>query len=65
MGSVTNKWWQHWKSEVLSGLIPIKMWREQFQNVEVGDIVLLINPKFKINNYQVARVTEVHVDAKD
>ena len=49
---------------MLGGLIPLKRWKKRFRNIKQGDIVLLIYLKFKVNDYQVARVVRSHKDAK-
>ena len=59
---VYNCWWDKWIRQVLPTLIPITRWKKKKENLQVGDVVMMIYAGNLKNDYRLARVLKTHPD---
>ena len=64
VSGVFNSWWRSWCKQVLPTLVPIKRWKTQHKNLEIGDIVFMYYPSSIKNDYRLARIVETFPDEK-
>ena len=64
IAEVEQEWWRRWISSVLPTILPAGKWKRERQNLVVGDVVMLTYPGNFKDDYILARVTQVHPDAK-
>ena len=60
--SVHTEWWGRWIQEVLPTLIPCKKWKNIKRNLEIGDVVMLNYKENLVDDYRLAKVTDVFPD---
>ena len=63
--SVHTEWWSRWIEEVLPTLIPCKKWKDSKRNLKVGDIVMMLYKGNLVDDYRLAKVTQVYPDEKN
>ena len=61
---VFDCWWDKWIKHVLPTLMPIKRWKQKRDNLNVGDVVMMLYPGQFKNDYRLAKVTKIHPDKK-
>ena len=64
VAEVEQEWWRRWISTVLPTMLPARKWKQEIQNLMVGDVVMLTYPGNVKDDYILARVTQVHPDGK-
>ena len=64
VSGVFDSWWRSWFKQVLPTLVPIKRWKTQNKNLEIGDIVFMYYPSSIKNDYRLARIVETFPDEK-
>ena len=64
VSQVYSCWWDRWIKRVLPTLIPVKRWKEKKNNLQVGDVVMMLYPGNIKSDYRLAKVTNVHPDPK-
>ena len=63
---VVTEWWEQFKVQNFSSLVPTQKWQLERRNIRVGDIVLVqYTTKSSPGTYRLARVKEVEVDSVD
>ena len=63
---VVTEWWEQFKVQNFSSLVPTQRWQLQRRNMRVGDIVLIqYSSKSSPGTYRLARVKDVEVDSVD
>ena len=62
--SVHREWWLRWIEEVLPTLVPCKKWKSPSRNLQVGDIVMMLYKGNLVDDYRLAKVTQVYPDEK-
>ena len=60
--NVHAEWWARWIAEVLPTLIPCKRWKSKHRNLEKGDVVMLNYKGNLVDDYRLAKVTDVYPD---
>ena len=66
MQRVVAEWWEQFKVQNFSSLVPTQKWQLERRNIRVGDIVLVqYSAKSSPGTYRLARVKEVEVDNVD
>ena len=65
MQSVHSEWWARWIEEVLPTLIPCKKWKKASRNLQVGDIVMMLYKGNLVDDYRLAKVTQVFPDERN
>ena len=64
--SVVQEWWDQFKVQNFTSLIPTQRWQKERRNICVGDIVLVqYTSKSFPGTYRLARVKQVEVDEVD
>ena len=53
---VIKNFWTRWMKEWLPGLIPRKKWRVESKNVQIGDIVLVVDPDTPRGKWPLGRI---------
>ena len=63
---VVSEWWEQFKIQNFSSLVPTQRWQLERRNMKVGDIVLVqYESKSSPGTYRLARVIKVEVDKMD
>ena len=63
---VISEWWEQFKIQNFSSLVPTQRWQQERRNIRVGDVVLVeYSSKTAPGTYRLARVVEVEVDDVD
>lgn len=63
---VISEWWEQFKVQNFSSLVPTQRWYKERRNIRVGDVVLVeYSSKSAPGTYRLARVSEVEVDDVD
>ena len=63
---VVSEWWDQFKIQNFSSLVPTQRWQLERRNIAVGDIVLVqYESKSSPGVYRLARVIKVEVDKMD
>lgn len=57
---IVQDFWNIWSLEYLNTLRQRKKWRDQQENIKVGDVVVLIDKNIPPNSWLLAHVTETH-----
>ncbi|XP_038076118.1 uncharacterized protein LOC119744319 [Patiria miniata] len=57
---LANQFWSRWKTEYLSTLQERKKWQKAQQNLEVGNIVMMVDDSTPRCQWQLARVVETY-----
>ena len=65
VAAVEKEWWSKWVKTVLPTMLPAKKWKNEQNNLSVGDVVMLTYPGNFKDDYVLARVTKVHPDDKN
>ena len=65
VAAVEKEWWDRWKKFVFPTMFPLRKWKQEKDNLIVGDVVLLTFSGKVKDTYTLARVTEVHPDEKN
>ena len=65
VAAVEKEWWDRWKKFVFPTMFPLRKWKQEKDNLIVGDVVLLTFSGKVKDSYTLARVTEVHPDEKN
>ena len=60
-----SEWWARWIEEVLPTLIPCKKWKKASRNLQVGDIVMMLYKGNLVDDYRLAKVTQVFPDERN
>ena len=60
--NVHTEWWARWIEEVLPTLIPCKKWQSRQRNMMKGDMVMLNYKGNLVDDYKLAKVTDVYPD---
>ena len=60
VAQVEKEWWDRWIKQVLPTLFSYKKWKKKFENIKVGELVMLRYPGQFKDDYCIARVTDVH-----
>ncbi|XP_063530781.1 uncharacterized protein LOC134741814 [Cydia strobilella] len=56
---LTDMFWQRWLKEILPDLIPRRKWHEERKPLQVGDLVLVVDPNSPRNMWPKGLVTQV------
>ncbi|XP_063357962.1 uncharacterized protein LOC134647540 [Cydia amplana] len=56
---LTDMFWQRWMKEILPDLIPRRKWHEESKPLQVGDLVLVVDPNSPRNMWPRGLVTQV------
>jgi Family of unknown function (DUF5641) len=59
--TLANHFWTRWVKEYLPELTKRTKWHDRVEPLKVGDLVLIIDPRFKRNEYKRGRI----VDSKE
>lgn len=60
---LTRLFWNTWLTQVFPALLPFRTWTKRQQNLEEGDIVMVLNkPKLGKTSYRLARVVATDAD---
>ena len=59
---VANEWWSLWLRYFVPNLQIRSKWYKKRENLEIGDIVLMINPSSSRANWKMAIVREIYPD---
>ena len=62
VSAVEQEWWKRWIKTVLPTLLPVKRWKREQENLQVGDVVMLTYPGSLKETYTMARVVETFPD---
>ena len=63
---VVEEWWNQFKVQNFSSLVPTQRWQKERRNMRVGDVVLVeYSSKSSPGTYRLAKVIEVEVDVDD
>ena len=63
---VVSEWWDQFKIQNFTSLVPTQRWQHERRNMQVGDIVLVqYSSKSSPGTYRLARVIRVEVDKVD
>ena len=63
---VVIEWWEQFKIQNFTSLVPTQKWQQERRNMRVGDVVLVqYSSKSLPGTYRLARVIEVEVDQVD
>ena len=62
--NVHKHWWDQWIIEVLPTLIPVRKWKNPAKNLQVNDIVMMLYKGNLVDDYRLAKVTEIFPDDK-
>ena len=63
---VVQEWWDQFKIQNFTSLIPTQRWQQERRNMRVGDVVLVqYTSKSSPGTYRLARVKKVEVDEVD
>ena len=60
--NVHTEWWARWIEEVMPTLIPCKKWKSKQRNMMKGDVVMLNYKGNLVDDYKLAKVTDVYPD---
>ena len=64
VSNVYSTWWKAWHKQILPTLVPCNKWKQEYRNLEVGDIVHMYYSGSIEDDYRIARVLEVFKDVK-
>ncbi|XP_062532867.1 uncharacterized protein LOC134201643 [Bombyx mori] len=56
---LADMYWRRWVKEVLPDLIPRRKWQEERKNLQVGDLVLIVDPDGPRNSWPKGIILEV------
>jgi Integrase core domain. len=59
--SLSNRLWHRFLTEILPELSPRQKWKKEFNNLEVGTLVLIIDPNLPRNVWKLGIVEEVEI----
>ena len=62
--ALADHFWKRWMQEYLPYLTERRKWMEKRPNLEVGDIVIISDPKSPRGHWPMGRITKVHPDAE-
>ena len=62
VSEVEKEWWERWVKFVLPTMFPLRKWKKEQDNLNVGDVVMLSFAGKVKDSYTLARVTAVHPD---
>ena len=63
---VVTEWWNQFRVQNFSSLVPTQKWQEERRNIEVGDVVLVqYSSVTKPGSYRLAKVVSVEQDEDD
>ena len=65
VAEVEREWWKKWMKSVLPTLLPVKRWKREQTNLQVGDVVMLTSAGSLKDTYKLARVTQTFPDDKN
>ena len=66
VSELENVWWNQYKIQEFSSLVPTQKWKEDRRNTKEGDIVLIqYSSKSKAGEYRLGRVVSVEIDSDD
>ena len=65
VSQVFDSWWKKWIKQVLPSLMPLKRWKDEKRNLQVGDVVMMLYAGNIKNDYRLAKVLEVHPDRRN
>ena len=57
-------WWDKWIKQVLPTLMPLRRWRKKKENLQEGDVVMMMYPGNFKNDYRLAKVLKTHPDKR-
>ena len=57
-----NSWWKIYRDSYMLSAAKLEKWKTVEENLEVGDICLMLDSPNKVGSFQIAKVTEVHPD---
>ena len=61
-----SEWWEQFKIQNFTSLVPTQKWQQERRNMRVGDVVLVqYTSKSSPGTYRLARVIEEEVDEVD
>ena len=60
--NVHAEWWARWIDDVLPTLIPCRKWKSKQRNLQKGDVVMLSYKGNLVDDYRLAKVTDVFPD---
>ncbi|XP_026331205.1 uncharacterized protein LOC113238591 [Hyposmocoma kahamanoa] len=56
---LTDMYWRRWVKEILPDLIPRRKWQVEQKSLQVGDLVLVVDPSSPRNMWPKGRITQV------
>lgn len=59
-----NSWWKIYRDSYMLSAAKLEKWKTVEENLEVGDICLMLDSPNKVGSFQIAKVTEVHPDER-
>jgi len=62
--ALADHFWKRWMQEYLPYLTERRKWMEKRPNLEVGDMVIISDPKSPRGHWPMGRITKVHPDAE-
>ena len=65
VSQVFDSWWKKWIKQVLPSLMPLKRWKDEKRNLQIGDVVMMLYAGNIKNDYRLAKVLEVHPDRRN
>ena len=57
---LVSEWWKLWLRHFVPNLQPRTKWVKLRQNIEIGDIVLVIDPDFKRGQWKMGKIIETY-----
>ena len=62
---LSNVFWSRWRKEYVQNLQQRMKWNRPLRNFEKGDLVLIVDDRAPRNDWNMARVVDVHPDSND
>ena len=64
VSQIYSTWWDSWIKQVLPTLMPMKRWKKECRNLQVGDVVMMWYFGNLKDDYRLARIVDVYPDSK-
>ena len=61
MECMSNRLWLRYLAEILPEILPRQKWKKEFNNLEVGTLVLIIDPNLPQNVWRIGVVEAVDI----